>query len=58
MSEDQAKSKPLWIVLDKNGNPWGPFETTIDANKFGNLKWRPTGAFLDWRIVALRHPDE
>lgn len=48
------KLKPLWIVLDKNGNPWGPFDSTAAAGEFAVGKW---GAD-QWTVVALRHPDE
>lgn len=57
MSEYQAKPKPLWIVHDKNDNPWGPFETTFAAKDF-LIRMAGPGNPSGWSIVALRHPNE
>lgn len=51
------KPKPLWIVRDKNDNPWGLFETTFAAKDF-LIRMAGPGNPSGWSIVALRHPDE
>ena len=43
----------MHIVIDKHGNPWGPFDKSYDAAKWAQSKWPDE----KWEVVALRPPD-
>lgn len=52
-----------WIVRDRNGNAWGPFEKTNEPGEWARRKWpdqeqdeRREGK--GWDIEALRDPNE
>jgi hypothetical protein len=52
------------IVIDKDGNPWGPFDTPEALAAFAKRKWpdqdeRPEGAPQSegWRAMTLRAPE-
>jgi hypothetical protein len=54
----------MYLVMDKDGNPWGPFEKSGDAAWWAHQKW--PGAMDDprsppdkegWSIVAIRPAD-
>lgn len=36
MNEDR---KHLSIIIDKDGNPWGPFDSSVAAATWANEKW-------------------
>lgn len=65
MAEDR---KHLHIIIDNHSNPWGPFESAIEAAKWATKKWpdQEQEAFvigsavkhLGWDLWALRSPDE
>jgi hypothetical protein len=58
-----TERKTQWIVTDKNGNPWGPFETTEAINAFVKRKWPnqeqdPEHHGEGWDVRLLRSPEE
>jgi hypothetical protein len=55
----------MYAVLDKDGNPWGPFDNAMKAGAWANAKW-PTQPHNDprwpphregWNIIAIRPAD-
>lgn len=51
----------MHIVIDQNGNPWGPFEMPEQAWHWAEKKWPGDGPLDEaggWDVVALRSPDE
>ncbi len=57
------EAKRLCIVIDRDGNPWGPFEAHLEAVEWAEKKWPGEGAdaadpaLQGWEVVALRSPD-
>jgi hypothetical protein len=57
---DEIEPVPLHIILDPDGNPWGPFNDATKAWDWAEAKWpgrditREDGG---WDLVALRWPD-
>lgn len=55
------------IIVDKHGNPWGPFENAIEAARWAKTKWPDQeqdqdhpgirGPGKGWDCVALRAPN-
>lgn len=60
------KHTSTYILMDADGNPWGPFKQVVVAAEFAALKWRDQKEAVGddygnlsegWTIYALRHPD-
>jgi hypothetical protein len=56
--------KATVIVLDRDHNPWGPFDGLTAAAEFAKRQWPDQEEdMLDrwvkkgWNVVVLRHPD-
>jgi hypothetical protein len=53
--------KATVIVLDKDGNPWGPFDGIVAAGEWAHVKWpyaeQDPDEVAGWNVVVLRHPD-
>lgn len=55
----------MYIVIDKDGNYWGPFQTGMEAGRWADEKW-PGGELRDdedhgaagWLVAALRPPSQ
>ena len=57
MPNDVTLPKSQWIVRDKEGNPWGPFEGSAKAIAWAHQKWPEEIEQEDgWDIEMLWQP--
>lgn len=50
-----------YVVFDKSGNPWGPFDDAKAAHDWAEKKWPGMDAADTadgWVVVLLNKPDE
>jgi hypothetical protein len=56
----------MFIVFDKDGNPWGPFKSALEAAAFATKKWPDQKESIGddygnpgdgWTVAFLRGPD-
>lgn len=62
-----TQNRPLpYLLMDADGNPWGPFDSARGATEWAAKKWPDQkesigdehGNFGEgWSVYALRHPD-
>lgn len=63
MTDETETRKTQFVVLDKHGMPWGPFDDATEAAQWAKRKWpdqeqdeRRMGD--GWDIAVLHSPDE
>jgi hypothetical protein len=52
----------MYVVFDKDDNPWGPFKSAIEAAEWAAKKWPDQKEATDeertgWVVAFLRGPD-
>jgi hypothetical protein len=55
----------MFVVLDRAGIPWGPFDDAAKAGAWAHKKWpeqpandaRSVPHREGWNVSAVRHPD-
>lgn len=62
MTNDNSADRPAatYILIDRDGNPWGPFEEATNAVEWAQKKWPDQDhgpKDVGWRVLALRHPN-
>lgn len=51
--------KPAYILRDRDGNPWGPFDSAVEVAAWAKTKWPDQDEGeprVGWRVLALRNP--